>query len=328
MRRLNAGGVGYSDTASRLWAADSTFVTGGSGYLGGSAKSTTSAVTGTSDDPLYQKYREAMTEYRFTIPNGSYQLTLRFAEFAARRAGSRVMRITIEGVDVETALDVYGAAGRAAALDKTYPATVTDGELNVVFTKVSGAYSPMVSAIEVTTNGPVATSTPIPAVTPGGPINTPTPTFTAKRANAGGTVFTDSQSRIWASDQAYAVDSWGYTGGAAKSTTRSVAGTSDDGLYQKWHENPGEYRFAVPDGTYQVTLRFAEFEVTNSSDRIIKITIEGVVVENTLSIYGAVGASTALDQTYTTSVTDGVLNIAFAQNGGRKLPILSAIAVQ
>ncbi len=158
--------------------------------------------------------------------------------------------------------------------------------------------------------------------------STPPPVFAARRVNAGGTSVTDAQSQTWASDTAYASGSWGYTGGTARSTTKYVAGTVDDTLYQKWRENPGEYRFTVPSGVYLVTLRFAEFEVSKASDRIMKITIEGVVVENTLSIYGKVGASTALARTYTTTVADGVLNVAFAQNGGRKLPVVSAIAVK
>ena len=83
-------------------------VAGSWGYVGGSAKSYTTAVTGTTDDALYQKLREGMTAYKFTVPPGPYNVTLRFAEFAASAtSGKRNMQITINGTVVETGLDVF-----------------------------------------------------------------------------------------------------------------------------------------------------------------------------------------------------------------------------
>jgi hypothetical protein len=146
---VNAGGVTYTDTQARVWSADQAYVTGGWGYVGGSAKSSNSAVTPTNDDLLYQKYREGMSAYRFTLPNGVYQVTLRFAEFATSKTGERVMRITMEGADVETGLDVAKTVGKAVNLDKSYTVTISDGVLDVAFAQVGGRYAPMVSAIEV-----------------------------------------------------------------------------------------------------------------------------------------------------------------------------------
>ncbi len=74
---------------------------------------------------------------------------MRFAEFATSKAGDRVMRIAMEGADVELALDVAKADGKAVALDRTYTVTVSDGVLDITFIKVGGRYAPMVSAIEV-----------------------------------------------------------------------------------------------------------------------------------------------------------------------------------
>ncbi len=341
VQRVNAGGKLFTDSASQGWAADKAFTAGTWGYVSGSAKSSTTAVNGTVDDALYQKYREGISEYRFTVPDGAYLVTLKFAEFGTTTIGDRLMKISIEGVDVETGLDVYKMVGKATALDRTYQTTVSDGLLNIVFAKVSGRKSPMVSAVEVVSAAPASTApTPTwtPTITPGGPTLTPMPTATPTltfapyysgwQVNAGGVAYTDATGTTWAADQPYNAGSWGYTGGTAKYTTKSVNGTVDDPLYQYWRENPGEYRFAVPNGTYQVTLRFAEFEVTKASSRLMKIMIEGVVVENALSVYGTVGSATALEKTYTTTVTDGVLNIAFAQNGGSKLPMVSAIRIQ
>ena len=107
-----------------------------------------------------------------------------------------------------------------------------------------------------------------------------------------------------------------------------MAGTTDDGLYQKWRDAPGEYRFTVPNGNYEVTLKFAEFATTKSTARIMRITLETTIVENALSVYGLVGKAVALDKVYTIAVSDGVLNIAFAKNGGTLNPMVSAVQVR
>ena len=58
----------FVDSQGYAWAADKAFVTGSWGYVSGSAKSYTTAVGGTTDDALYQKLREGMTSYKFTVP--------------------------------------------------------------------------------------------------------------------------------------------------------------------------------------------------------------------------------------------------------------------
>ena len=113
-----------------------------------------------------------------------------------------------------------------------------------------------------------------------------------------------------------------------KSTTTAVTGTNDDLRYQKRRESPGEYRFTVPNGTYGVTLKFAEFDVSKAGDRKMTIRLETTAVETTLDIYALVGKAAALDRTYQVTVTDGVLNIAFIKNGGKKNPIVSAVQVR
>ncbi len=347
-QRVNSAGTLYTDSLGKQWATDQVWVnTWGYSYASSSAKSSTKTLNNTVDDALYQKYREGIGQYIFAVPNGNYNVRLRWAEMAASAAGARVMKVTIEGVIVESSLDIYvKAGGRYLAWDKTYTGvTVTDGQLNIQFDKVSGSYNPMIAALEVLeTVPPTPTPTPTPTNTPcplcptdtptPTPTKTPTPTLTptplpysGQRVNSGGLAYTDTSGYTWSADQAWN-NVWGYTGGTAKSTTTAVAGTNDDPLYQKWRESPGEYRFAVPNGNYQVTLKFAEFEVTKSTDRLMQITIEGVVVESSLSIYGLVGKAVALDKVYTTTVSDGILNIAFAAaSGSRKPPVVSAVRV-
>ena len=149
-----------------------------------------------------------------------------------------------------------------------------------------------------------------------------------QRVNCGGTSFTDGQKQVWQADKAYAAGSWGYSTGSAMSSRSAVGGTTDDVLYQKYRELAGEYKFTVPNGTYRVTLKFAEFSATTAAARAMTITMEGTVVESSLSVFGLVGKAVALDRTYTVSVTDGLLNIAFAKAAGASsTPDVSAIQV-
>ena len=344
VRRTNSGGTFFVDSQGAMWAADQVW-DGNWGATAGTSKTSTRAVSNTEDDALYQKRRESPGAYRFNLPNGAYQVGLYFAEFDVIKSTDRVMRITIEGVVVESSLSIYGQVGRYAALTKSYQVTVNDGQLNIQLDKAGGSNPPVISAVMISqtappTPTPTATSTPTatptntPCVTC--PTATPTPVATAtptsapytQRANNGGAVFTDGQGQAWAADKAFASGSWGYTAGTAKSTTTAVAGTTDDALYQKWRSAPGEYRFTVANGAYEITLRFAEFEATRSSSRVMKITIEGVVVENTLNVNTLVGNAVALDKVYQTTVADGVLNIAFAKNGGKLDPMVAAIQIR
>ncbi len=318
--RANSGGLAYSDDQNQTWDADQIWTsTWGYAYGNSSAKSSSHSLANTVDAALYQKYREGNGQYVFVVPNGSYSVRLRWAEMAANSAGERVMRVTIEGAVVENNLDVYvRAGGRYLAWDNTYAAiAVSDCQLNIQFDKVSGSRDPMIAAIEVLGAAPANT-----------PCSTPTPTpFAGQRANSGGQGYSDAAGAPWSADQSWD-GVWGYTGGNAKSSNAAVAGTDEDLLYQRWRENPGEYRFAVPNGTYQVTLKFAEFEVSKASDRVMRVMIEGAQVESALSIYGQVGKAVALDKTYTTTVSDGILNLTFATaSGSRKPPVVSAIRI-
>ena len=341
-QRVNAGGDAYVDAQGQVWAADRRYDSRQAPTWGhaavGSFESSAVVVGGTIDTLLYQAWSEGdRMQYLFDAPNGTYQVILRFAEFVATQPAQRVMRISLEDVEVESHFDVYALAGVAQALDRVYTTTVADGQVKVMFEATdNSALDPMVAAVAVKLVGPPSTATPTPTPTPTvtasaqPPTGTPTPQPAAytQRANAGGATYTDGQGQVWAADKAYAAGSWGYTGGSAKSSTNAVSGTNDDLLYQKYREGMSKYDFTVPNGAYQVTLKFAEFATTTVGDRKMQIAIEGATVETALDVYALVGKAVALDRSYTTNVTDGLLTITFAQNGGRKSPMVSAIEVR
>ena len=175
-------------------------------------------------------------------------------------------------------------------------------------------------------NPPTATPTP---TTP--PTVTPTPTsapYEQRAHAAGSSAYTDGNGKVWDADQPYSGNAWGHASGTTRFNSAGVSGTSDDPLYQHYRETPADYRFDVDNGDYEVTLRFAEFDVSKAGRRKMQIVIEGTVVESALDIYAQAGRYAALDRSYTTTVNDGQLLVAFSKNGGREQPIVSAIEVR
>ena len=138
-------------------------------------------------------------------------------------------------------------------------------------------------------------------------ITTATPPY-AVRVNSGGSNYTDTLGNVWAADNSF-------SGGAAFSTSAAITGTSDPTLYRtnRWSSSSFSYSFPVPNGTYSVTLKFAEIYggTMCTGCRLFNVSIEGAQVLSNFDVYAQVGANTALDKTFTVSVTDGSLDIAF-----------------
>jgi len=132
-----------------VYAARQSFCNGSFGYAGGFIGSTADDIAGTDRDALYQNQRLGMTAYRFTVPNGIYQVDLGFAEIADVDEGDRVFSVWLEGTGVLHNLDVLAASGGPnIAYDRTFLVEVTDGRLDISFDGVDGAA--IVNAILVT----------------------------------------------------------------------------------------------------------------------------------------------------------------------------------
>jgi hypothetical protein len=130
---VSAGGVAY--------LADQYF-------SGGLTYQVTSAIGNTVNDALYQSERYGTFSYALPVVNGSYSVTLQFAEIWFDAPGQRVFDVTAEGALVLNDLDVFSAAGgKYLAKDYVVPVTVSDGTLNLQF--LSQIDSAKVSAIRV-----------------------------------------------------------------------------------------------------------------------------------------------------------------------------------
>ena len=149
-QRINCGSSSaYTDSAGGVWAADQYF-------SGGTAVSTATAVTNTADPALYQTQRAGTTfSYTVPVPNGTYTLSFLFAEISGSTTGQRVFNVTANGKALLTGLDIYAAAGGNRAFSRTFPVSVTNGQLALAFTSTAGQAS--VAAIQV---APLTLGTP------------------------------------------------------------------------------------------------------------------------------------------------------------------------
>jgi hypothetical protein len=289
---INSGGGLYTSPSSGIaYQADTD-------YSGGSTYSTTAAITGTFDQPLYQSQRYGDLTYNIPLPNGNYNVTLKFAELYFNSAGQRKFDVSMEGQQVIANLDVYSAAGgENAAYDVTTPVNVTngvngaDGVLTIAFTPVINY--PIVNAIEITQ----------------GPTLPPPTTFFV---NSGGAPFTDTSGNVYQAD----VD---YSGGSTYSTTAAITGTPDQILNQPLYQSQryGNFSYSVPlaNGDYNVTLKFAELYFNSAGQRVFDVSMQGQQVITNLDVYSAAGGENAAYDVTTpvsvTNLTNGMLTITF-----------------
>jgi hypothetical protein len=137
--RVNCGGPSITDSLGRVWSADDQR----------SRSITTAPIASTSDPAIYQKESWSMgpLAYQFSVPNGTYTVKLKFAEIYMTQAGQRVFDIAINGNAVHSRFDILSQTGPNTALDQSYSVNVTDGQISIRLTPVTG--TPKLSGIEV-----------------------------------------------------------------------------------------------------------------------------------------------------------------------------------
>ncbi|MCX7046194.1 MAG: malectin domain-containing carbohydrate-binding protein [Candidatus Sumerlaeota bacterium] len=185
---------GFKDRA----AAVATELT--EGAVGGDKAKFKDPIAGTDDAPLYQDVLWGMDGYRLTIPNGTYQVTLKFCESNWSGAGQRVFSVKIQGKEVIAKLDIFAETGKNKALDKTIKdVKVTDGWLKIDF--AAEVENPCIAAIAI--EGMADLSTPFPA------------RAYARKINCGGPAYKDYEADL-------------------KSTTSSRRYLAVDDFYADW----------------------------------------------------------------------------------------------
>ncbi|MCR4405960.1 MAG: malectin domain-containing carbohydrate-binding protein [Anaerolineae bacterium] len=177
-RYVNTGLCGSVSYEGHTWEADRAYTAGSWGYTGSSVGGDTSGQTYTVRDsagnPLPDpgqtlfKCRRYGTDfgYRFdNIPNGTYDVVLRFIEHQYNRTNRRRFDVSIEGSQVLDNFDIFAAAGNRqyVVVDRQFTVSVADGQLSIDFH--SRLRDALVQAIGIIQHAP-PTPTPTPTTAP------------------------------------------------------------------------------------------------------------------------------------------------------------------
>ncbi len=130
------------------------------------------------------------------------------------------------------------------------------------------------------------------------------PPATTIAINAAGGAYTSTDGTEYIADQYF-------NGGTTYSTSVAISGTEDDALYQTERYGEGAtYSIPVENGTYEVTVMFAELYHNSSAEIDFDVVVEGIVAAAKLDVWDQVGKNAAYDVTATVTVSDGELNIS------------------
>jgi Malectin domain len=150
---VNAGAGAYTDTVGDVWAADKKYATGSWGYVQKSnTASTSKTISGTPDPTLFKTQRIDPYAYRFdNVPNGTYQIDLRFAELDQKeKLGKRLFDVIVEDTLVLPAHDIVYEVGRLAAESRTFFIDVADGHMDIRLIPRAGFDLPVINAARIT----------------------------------------------------------------------------------------------------------------------------------------------------------------------------------
>jgi hypothetical protein len=133
--RVRCGGPNYTDSNSNVWQSD------GSEQM--SATMATIANAGATPG-LYQMDAWSIAPsgltYTYTVPNGSFTVTLKFAEYYVNQVGARTFNIVVNGTTQYSGFDILAHAGAMnTAYDVQIPVTVTNGQISIQLVPVTGA---------------------------------------------------------------------------------------------------------------------------------------------------------------------------------------------
>jgi beta-galactosidase len=115
---VNAGShTEFVDESGAVWQADRPYKKGSWGFIGNDSQATETRqnIFRTGDEPVFQTMRERLTAYKFDVPDGEYEIELRFVEPTFKEIGQRVFQVNFsEGRTLE--LDLVKKAGFLQAL--------------------------------------------------------------------------------------------------------------------------------------------------------------------------------------------------------------------
>lgn len=146
-RAINAGSqLSRYDSDWIWWYPDREMAHQWYGFVDGLSRTTSQSISGTADDWIYQSQRRDISGIGCWLNEGhvsmQIQVDLHFAEWEATGAGQRVFDVALEpGTANEVVIhdvDVYDAVGSYRAHVITSTVNVTDDQLDISFSSLSG----------------------------------------------------------------------------------------------------------------------------------------------------------------------------------------------
>jgi malectin (di-glucose binding ER protein) len=270
----------YVDRLGRVWSGDQYFK-GGSTF-----KSVVLPILRTSDPEIYQSGREGDFEYSIPLRPGSYELRLHFAELIygpeeieGGGETSRLIDVQANGRQLLQTFDISADAGGSRTADVKVFTDITpvDGMLKLSVVAYRGRG--LLNAIEIL---------------PGVPGQMLPVRMTARQAP-----HFDKNRVMWEPERYF-------RGGRVNTRTNAIAETGEPELYQC--ERFGNFSYAIPvaQGSYRLTLKFAEayFGETNAAkggvgSRVFNVSCNGEPLLKNFDIYReAGGENRAVDKTF------------------------------
>jgi beta-galactosidase len=131
----------YLDGAGEVWVEDRIYSKDSFGYVGGKpcTLNIKTVKKNTEDKPLYYYFLEGIKQYRFDVPNGTYELELNFMEPEKIAKNERVFNVRCNGETLLSNLNLAVDYGCAVAVKKRFIVKVdTEGSVVVDFEAIKG----------------------------------------------------------------------------------------------------------------------------------------------------------------------------------------------
>jgi hypothetical protein len=279
------------------WSTKSTFMVGASG-------STVDSGAG------FYSFDDVVDEFIVSAPASSAAATAPAGVSAVTCTPSTLTSASTAQCAV-TLTSPAPAGGTTAVLTANNPALTAPASLDIPAGATSATFtvsaaSPIVAAGTAVVNATVAQTSGACSLT----LTPPAGAFTPIRVNAGGPAYVDSKGQTWKADNA---------GGSTYTSTRAVAAPADATLYatERYSTAAFQYQYPVPNGNYNVRLKFAEIWFTSPDQRVFNVEINGRIVLANYDPAARAGASfKAVDEVVPVTVTGGSITI-------RLVPVVS-----
>ncbi|GAB7027328.1 malectin domain-containing carbohydrate-binding protein [Geotalea toluenoxydans] len=226
--------------------------------------------------------------------------------FTSTRDYGKISAIKISPSAGIASYGITASAGTGGTISPAGTTTVTGGS-SQTYTIIPGSgYKISAVTVDGTSVGAVSTYT-FSNVTANHTIAAafvPTTSAVLFAVNSGGARFTDSTGAVYQADGRF-------SGGSSAKTTATIAGTTNDVLYQS--ERWGNFSYTIPaaNGNYLVTLKFAEIYFSAAGRRVFNVAINGQTVISNLDIYAKVGKNVAYDVVIPVTATNGAITVKF-----------------